>query len=491
MINAFLNIVLSSLLATSSMPGYIYGGLIFFALIPLFLAMEKKGPFLSALISFLYFFLFSLLNFNYLIDVLVRGLPELFGRFTPSIGILVYVLFCLIESLPFLIFGFFYGLWIDRIRFRFLKPIFAASLYAIAEYLRGIGDLGFTGGRLSDALYNFRGLLQVLPYTGTLGLVFLIVVVNYEGFNAVRKSKWNVLPIFATFALLITVNGIVEYRLPYSIGKKPVVVIQTNVPQKVKYKYPTQAILNYLKKHFSDTPDYLTVLPEAVFPSEDIRNSETEKHLLEVFKNRTIVLGFPVTEGVNVFNSLTVYSDGQLVDRYDKVKLFPFVETLPYSSIFGKFEFLKGVYYFTPGAEKTIKINGYGRIGLMICFESFFPSLARKLSQESEFLIVATNDGWYKSKIALIQHYIQTIFRAVETNRYVIQVSNTGISGVSDPYGNFSYLPDGTNWHVLYVTPIVSQTFYTKHGDWFFVLSLIFVITSGLTLKKRSSLLFE
>lgn len=489
--DSVLNILLSSLLVTASMPGYIYGGLIFFALIPLFLSMEKKGPFLSAIISFIYFFIFSLVNFNYIIDVLLKGLPELFGRFSPSMGMVVYLLFCVIEALPFLIFGFLYGLWIERIRFRFLKPIFVASLYVIAEYLRGIGDLAFTGGRLSDALYNFGGLLQLLRFTGTLGLVFLIVVVNYEGYKLLRKNRWNLVAIFAIFSLIVTVNGIIESRLPNSVGTKPIVVIQTNVPQKVKYDYPADVILNYLKEHFSNTPNYLTVLPEAVFPGEDIRNSHIETQLLDLFTDRTFILGFPTIESANVYNSLVVYSNRRFFDKYDKVKLFPFVETLPYSKIFGKFEFLKGIYYFTPGIEKTISINDYGKIGLMICFESFFPSLSRKLSANSELLIVATNDGWYSSKIALKQHFVQTVFRAIENNRFVIQVSNTGLSGVSDPYGHFSLLPYGTNWKVLYYTPINSITFYAKYGDWLFLLSLIIVLISSITLKKRSNSLFD
>ncbi|MEN3042782.1 MAG: apolipoprotein N-acyltransferase [Fervidobacterium sp.] len=486
MLDTIINVLLSSFLLTAAMPGYIYGGFVFFALIPLFFALEKKGPIVSGLICFLYFFVFSFLNFNYLIPTLTKGLPELFGRFSPLTGVFVYALFCIIQAVPFVIFGVFYGLWGQKIRFRVLEPIFVASLYVISDFLRGIGDIGFTGGRLSDALYNFKGLLQILPFTGTLGLVFLITVVNYEFYRILKKNKWNMPYVLSIFAGIILINGAVESQLPKSVGSKPVVLAQTNVPQNVKYNYPSEKILRYLEQNFSDVPDYLIIFPEAVFPGEDIRNSDIEKRLLNIFGDKTIVIGYPTVEEKDVFNSLHIYSKGKRVNRYDKVKLFPFVEMLPYKSVFGKFDFLKGMYYFTGGTEKSINIEKYGNVGMIICFESFFPSVVRKLAPQSEFIVVSTNDGWYNSKIALMQHFVQIIFRAVENNRYFVQVSNTGLSGVSDPFGNFQLLPEKTNWKILYVDPINKITFYNKHGDYIFLVSLLVVITTGLTAKRKN-----
>jgi len=488
-LESILNVAFSSLLTTISMPGYLYGGLIFFSLIPLFFALEKKGPFSAAILSFLYFFIFSFANFHYLINTLTKGMPELFGRFSSVTGILVFILFCVLEALPFLLFGFLYGLWNEKIRFRILEPIFVASVYVISEYLRSLGDLGFTGGRLSDALYSFKGLIQITQITGTLGLVLIIVIFNYEAYKLLKKNKYGISIVLAAFAIIILVNGIIDSKLPITIGEKPVVLAQTNVPQNVKYTYPSSTILEYLNEKFSDSPDFLTVFPEAVFPGEDIRrNKEVEEKLIQSFKNRTIVIGYPTFEGNAVFNSLNIYTKGVYVDKYDKIKLFPFVEMLPYKSIFGHFEFLKGMYYFTPGTLKQIKIDGYGNVGFLICFESYFSSLTRKVAKDSDFIIVSTNDGWYKSKIALIQHYTQTIFRAVENGRYVVQVSNTGISGVADYYGNFQILPDGTVWKVLYVKTNNKTTFYTKYGDYIVIIALFFMIFSGLSSKRKSSI---
>lgn len=488
MLDVLIGVAISSLLVAISMPGYLYGGFIFIALVPLFFALERKGPVFSALVSFLYFFLFTFINFNYLIPVLTTGFPELFGRFSSVTGFFVYILFCILEALPFLLFGFLYGLWGDKIRYRFLEPLFVASLYVVTEFIRGIGDLGFTGGRLSDALYNFKGLLQILPYVGTFGLTFLIVVVNYESYKILRKNKYNIHIVLSIVCCLFLLNGILEYKLPEAIGEKPVVLAQTDLAQRVKYEYDSLQIVKYINDNFSQTPDYLTVFPEAVFPSTDIRNTDAEEQLLAMFRNRTFIVGYPTIENNKGFNSLHIYKNGNYADRYDKTKLFPFVEMLPYKGIFGKFDFLRGAAYFDKGELKTFQIDGYGRVGLQVCFESYFSNVSRELSKSSDYLIVSTNDGWYNSKIALTQHFTQSVFRAVETRRDVLQVSNTGISGLCDAYGNMTVLPYGTQWKVLYVDPKSEVTFYAKYGDYLVIISLVVIIISGMTARKRKTI---
>lgn len=85
MLDVLIGVAISSLLVAISMPGYLYGGFIFIALVPLFFALERKGP-----VFFCTYFIFSstFINFNYLIPVLTTGFPELFGRFSSVTGFL-------------------------------------------------------------------------------------------------------------------------------------------------------------------------------------------------------------------------------------------------------------------------------------------------------------------------------------------------------------------------------------------------------------------
>ncbi|ODN31297.1 apolipoprotein N-acyltransferase [Fervidobacterium thailandense] len=485
MVENLLNVFLSAALLTLSMPGYLDGILAFVSLIGLFFALERGGPFSSAILSFLFFFTFTFLNFHFLIDVLTKGMPSLFGNFSPSAGFFVYLLFCILEALPFLIFGFLYSLWHEKIRFRFLQPLFVASLYTVSEFLRSVGDLGFTGGRISEGLYTYTGLIQILPLTGTLGLIFLIVVINYEFYRILKQGPNKSFVIIAMLCCILLLNNLIERVLPHHVGEKPIVVAQTDVPQSVKYSPDKAKLMDYLLGNFTEFEGYLTIFPEATFPDMDIRNTELEKKLIEKFKKSVLVIGYPTFEENKFYNSLHVYNHGTYVGRYDKILLFPFVETLPYPRIFGFLSFLRGVSYFTPGTLKTFAVDGYGNVGLQICFESYFPHLSRHMSEKADFIVVSTNDGWYRSKIALKQHFSQIVFRAVETRRDFVQVSNTGLSGLVDRYGKFTVLPYGTTWRILYVTPNKEVTFYTRFGDYMVIVSLSIVVLCALTAKRK------
>jgi len=61
----------------------------------------------------------------------------------------------------------------------------------------------------------------------------------------------------------------VESFIPKNVGDKPVVLAQTNMPQKIKYSYDSNTIVNYLEKNFSNSPDFLTIFPEG-FSQEQI-----------------------------------------------------------------------------------------------------------------------------------------------------------------------------------------------------------------------------
>jgi apolipoprotein N-acyltransferase len=93
----------------------------------------------------------------------------------------------------------------------------------------------------------------------------------------------------------------------------------------------------------------------------------------------------------------------------------------------------------------------------------------------SELLIVVTNDGWFHYKAALLNHFVQGVFRAVETRRQFLQVANTGITGLVDEYGR---IVDALPLRVrlageFHIKARKGETFYVRYGDWFFYISVI------------------
>ena len=73
---------------------------------------------------------------------------------------------------------------------------------------------------------------------------------------------------------------------------------------------------------------------------------------------------------------------------------------------------------------------------MLICYEGVFPSITNDtVRRGAEVLVNITNDAWFGKSSAPYQHFASYIFRAVETDRYVLRAANTGISAVIDPRG--------------------------------------------------------
>ncbi|MDI3472475.1 MAG: apolipoprotein N-acyltransferase [Thermotogaceae bacterium] len=494
-VSAFLLVLISAILTTLSMPGFLSGIFVWFSLVFLLKALERRKLLGKILFSYLFGIFFLSTAFFWQLTTLVRELPQATGRFSSWVGFFAFVLEVTLLGAPaYALFGFLYGLLKGKFESDTISySIFTASLYTIIEYLRSIGPFGFTGGRLSDALYKDVGLLQVLPFTGTLGLVFLIVFVNsliYKIYSGNKKNK--LIKIVSVIGIIYILNSLMSgFFVPYiteNTGKPlRVMGIQTNFPQEEKYFIDYNKLANSLlslakQAEKSERSADLYVFPEAAF-IVDVEDIPSLKKKIENFVNelgKPMIIGYPKI-GEKKYNQVHLVKpdEGFTEEFYAKMKLTPFVEMLPYPKIFGRFSFLKLVDYYDPGPNFHVFELKDRKFSVQICFESFFSEISRSLVKNgANLLIVATNDGWFKEKVALVQHFSKSVFRAVENRRYVLQVSNTGITGLVDPYGRIiKNLPvKKESFSVFEMYENECTTFYNKYGDWIIVLAVVSLI---------------
>ena len=180
------------------------------------------------------------------------------------------------------------------------------------------------------------------------------------------------------------------------------------------------------------------------------------------------------------FNSaVMVGPDGREAVQYDKIYLLPFGEAVP--------PILEGIVpgfvgNFSYGGEYDLFPLGDAKAGVMICFESHFGQLSREYVRNgADVIIEMTNDGYLGPTPVLRQHLANAVFRAVETNRPVLRVTNVGITAYINERGQVldeapSYTEATRVWSVSKSDG--SQTFYVRYGDWFAWLCC--VITLGL-----------
>ncbi|MGW0962836.1 apolipoprotein N-acyltransferase [Streptomyces gelaticus] len=177
-------------------------------------------------------------------------------------------------------------------------------------------------------------------------------------------------------------------------------------------------------------------------------------------------------------STVLVGPDGLTGDRYDKMRLVPFGEYIPARSVLGWAtsvgraageDRLRGTRQVTmslPGAE-----NGKGlRIGPLICFESAFPDMSRRLTRDGVQLLVAqSSTSTFQHSWAPLQHASLGALRAAENGRPMVHATLTGVSTAYGPLGKRVGAPLGTDRSgaAVFDVPLATgTTLYVRLGDW-------------------------
>ncbi|NOT59343.1 MAG: apolipoprotein N-acyltransferase [Acidobacteria bacterium] len=191
------------------------------------------------------------------------------------------------------------------------------------------------------------------------------------------------------------------------------------------------------------------------------------------------------------FNSVTTLTPkGEALRRYDKMRLLPFGEYVPWQAVLGRFVPAM-VGNFTPGTSATVntlrletqrqsvttdevqgieRTTSFVRTGAFICYEAAFPEHVRRYVQQGATLLVnLSEDGWFGTTAENEQHLLHTLMRAIETDRDVVRVTNTGISALLTADGQVveampSAIEATQRWQAHTRS---GQTFYVRHGEWF------------------------
>lgn len=415
----------SALTLVFSFPRVKFFPLSWFALVPFLIVIKGKKPWPALFWGWLFGFLF------------IGGLLYwilLFG-FIPWLALAIF------EGFYFAIFSFLFaflkrdGIW---------GALIFASLWVGVEYLRSLGKFGFTWGSLAQSQFLDVPLLGITKLGGMFFLSYIVAFLNgLLALSPLKKGAKNfLLALFFAHIVGLALNAIY-----YPQGNIRVAVMQAGEGERVTqqaglWSSPSTdeliRIYNFLFKDM-DSPR-LIVFPETAFPVSlpdvDSVKKWVENKARE--KGSYIVIGSPVEEMGKIFNSAFLFSpEGQILGRYDKVQLVPYGEFVPWRS---RFPWLKklGVrdFDFTPGKGWYPLRGGDFSIGVMICFESIFPKIAREMALKgADILAVITNDSWFGRTWAAEQHLAFSCLRASEEGRYLLRSATTGISAIIAPNG--------------------------------------------------------
>jgi apolipoprotein N-acyltransferase len=285
-------------------------------------------------------------------------------------------------------------------------------------------------------------------------------------------------------------EGAIDQGIGQIAGK--IIDIQTKVePKESRTEENKAEWRKKITEGFRDHPK-IVIFPESPmnFMYEDDKDFQEWVRAFAVRNNASVLFNAAEPDPANkkYFNSaVMVDAAGNKIAQYDKIYLVPFGETVP-APLQSIIPALVGS--FSYGKEYDLLPFGDTKGGVMICFESHFPNLSREYVNEgADILVEMTNDGYLGPTPVLRQHLANAVFRAVETDRPLVRVTNVGISAYINERGDVieptsGYTEDTRSWNVGKSTG--DKTFYVRFGDWFaWLCSLLTAISLFFALLKR------
>lgn len=457
----------SAMLLALAMPGRIgWWPLLFGALVPLLLFTLHARPGRSALAGFVFGLVYHLALLYWILIVLGRygGLPLWLSM--PALLLLAAYMACYSAMFCWLLSRVAGRSWHQERSVATLvwcAPVIWVGLDAVRATLL----TGFPWMDLGYGLFGQPGLIQAADLGGHHLITFSLVLANglvVAIFDRQRRIvRWNLRLerrlLLAAMILLVFVGGYsqVRYQAADSLADRAVragvAVVQGNIDQAIKWspaaKVATVDRYVHLSRQVVDSTDIeLVIWPETALPFYPQRDPLVERvNVFATEQNTWLLTGAPLftlvpqtdePDRVRYFNgALLIGPGGRVGGQYAKQHLVPFGEYVPLRRYLPFLQpLVVNIDDFSPGQDKEPLVLGLMKLGVLICYESIFPDIAREsVGHGANLLVNITNDAWYGRSSAPHQSMAMAVFRAVENKRALIRAANTGISGFVDPFG--------------------------------------------------------
>jgi apolipoprotein N-acyltransferase len=407
----------------------------------------------------------------------------------------LFILFCLAKAIQMGIFGLIAGAFMSR---WWAVPAVSALWVAleISHEYTGFAWLPLGNGGVEMSLP-----MRLAPFTGVYGLSFVFMMMAVALSLALMRQPRIRLAWLIALPLLILLPPLPGERR----GVETAVLLQPNISETERW---TSSLLDQtelalaslsLKTALSGAqPATLIVWPEvpAPFYYDDDRQFRERMNQLARAARAGLLVGVVghTREGAPLNSAVAISPEGAPLTRYDKIKLVPFGEFVPWPLGAMAKHISTEVGDFAAGTEVVVSPVGAHKIGTFICYESVFPHLVRQFAANGAgALFNISNDGWFGKSAAREQHLRIVRMRAAENQRWILRSTNNGITAAIDPAGRLrmalpSYVQNAARAQFNFLE---RTTLYTRYGDWFALLcgcasvALAIVTRAGLPARRH------
>ena len=416
----------------------------------------------------------------------------------------------------------------------------AASLWTILEYIRSHIFTGLPWNLLGASQWKMLTIIQIADITGIYGITFLIVFMNSslfplflylagsffspsspvrtafpmpcpggKGDNGKRFVYQRPASLLFALALIAAASSysFVSLRKYGRMSQKGTLfhagIVQPDLSQRrhgsdesTKEALAVCTALSEALFQPGKTKPHAVLWPETAVPcpfNAAVENSallRQELYRMILQYDTPFLFGairldkHPEKQELLIYNSALLWKKGNHLSSFDKVHIVPFGEYVPFGDKYPILNRLVGMgrnlnrgTHFTP-----LQLSENVRAGVSVCYEDVFPYVSRNhVLNGANLLLTITNDAWYPTSFEPSQHFVNSLFRAIECRLPFLRVGNMDYSALIAPTGQVIQAlavkengsPDpsfrGRKSGILsvYVPEKVKPTFYVKYRDVF------------------------
>lgn len=381
-----------------------------------------------------------------------------------------------------------------------VKLVLAApAAWVLAEWVRSWIFTGFPWNTIGYSQIATSPLSGFAPVLGIYGVSLAVTVMAgcaawlVMRWRDKQRAQWLALAVFVG----ITVGGFalktIEWTQPTGTTT-PVSLVQGNVPQDMKWR--EEVLLATLKSYADLTfqsKAQLIVLPETALPLflHQVPPDYLEALAAHAKKNRgDLLLGVPEREPNGAYYNSAISIGNSPQQVYRKSHLVPFGEFIPLRPVLAWIVNILAIPLqdFARGAIDQQPLNIAGqRVAVNICYEDVFgEEIIRQLPQAT-MLVNISNVAWFGRSIAPEQHMQISQARALETGRYMLRATNTGMTAVIDQRGRvIKVAPQFTTAVVEHEVPgYQGATPYVRWGNAVALALIALLLALAFVLRRR------
>ncbi|MFY9178691.1 MAG: apolipoprotein N-acyltransferase [Venatoribacter sp.] len=321
-------------------------------------------------------------------------------------------------------------------------PVF----WFFSEWVRGHLLTGFPWLFAGDA-HLFSWLSGYAPLISSYGLSMLVVLTITVIWQAVQTKHYAYLTL-----LLFWPFGAYLQNLDWTekVGELTVSAVQGNVAQKDKWlpSIAKPTIANYYQQTAKHWDSDLILWPETAVT---LLYDQFKPYMLNIADEAkehqsTVITGiaYRYPRGHQFYgefhNSITAFGNGE--GLYHKQKLVPFGEFVPFETqirgLLPFFDLEMSSFKAGDANQALLKVNKANSLYLVapfICYEIAYSEQVASMAAHADLLITVSNDAWFGDSLGPKQHMALAQMRALETGRYLLRATNTGITALVNNKG--------------------------------------------------------